>query len=363
MKYTILLFVISLSTLTGCDPFHTKIEDQEIKVFTYEAVSKKGNLPTPSSLNIVTWNIKFGGARVDFFFDCYGDEVLMNETEVLANMAGLSEKIRQMDPDIIFLQEVDVDSKRSGYVDQVQYILDHSDLNYGVYAAQWLADFVPNHGIGQMNSGNAILSKYPLTNSERIALPLICEQSGIKKYFYLRRNILTANVTINANKIEVLCTHTSAYSNDGTKTQQIRIIKSKLSSIDAKGNDFIIGGDFNNIPPQTIKYCEFDDAVCPDDSDFKFSPCSVLVNDLPVMEIFDEYDAAITQEMYLKNQSLYFSYTSNKDGFWNRKLDYIFTNGNFKSGDGMVHQDISTGGMITMPLSDHAPISSTYLLK
>lgn len=81
------------------------------------------------------------------------------------------------------------------------------------------------------------------------------------------------------------------------------------------------------------------------------------------MEIFSEYDAAIPQDVYMVNQNLYTSYTANKNGFWNRKLDYIFTNDSLVKGSGLVHQDISTGGMETMPLSDHAPISTIYQIK
>tara|TARA_R110002050_G_scaffold109799_1_gene221409 strand:- start:139855 stop:140907 length:1053 start_codon:yes stop_codon:yes gene_type:complete len=348
---------------TSCDPFHTKVEDQEPQVQSYKANSINITSLLPTSLKVATWNIKFGAGRIDVFFDCYGDRVLITEQEVLDNMAALCLKIKQMNPDIIFLQEVDVDSKRSGYVDQVQYILDHSDLNYGVYAAQWLADYVPNHGIGQMNSGNAILSKYPLNSAQRIALPLITEQSALEKYFYLRRNILTANIMISSQTIELLATHTSAYSNDGTKTTQIQIIKDRIAGLNANGQSFIIGGDFNNIPPGTIKYCNFDDDVCADDSPFKLASCEVLAKDLDVMKIFSEYNAAIPQDVYMQNQDLYASFTSNKDGFWNRKLDYIFTNDSLIDGSGMVHQGVSTGGMETMPLSDHAPISTIYLLK
>ena len=142
--------------LFSCNPFHTETENQEIQIVTYEAKDIVEAPTVDSLLKIVTWNIKFGGGRIDFFFDCHGDRVLMNEHEVLANMVGVAANIKVMNPDIIFLQEADIDAKRSAYVDQVQYILDNTDLNYAVYAAQWEADYVPNEGIGQMNSGNAI---------------------------------------------------------------------------------------------------------------------------------------------------------------------------------------------------------------
>jgi len=365
MNFKPLIYLSFISLLLfSCDPFHTETENEKITVVTYEA----RNLVVPNSidstLKIVTWNIKFGGGRIDFFFDCHGDRVLMNESEVLTNMKGIADNIKNMNPDVIFLQEVDIDSKRSAYVDQIQYILDNTELNYAVYAAQWKADYIPSDGIGQMNSGNAILSKFPLDNSERIALPLIGEQSGLVQYFYLRRNLLIADITVNTNEINLLCTHTSAYSTDGTKKEQLDLIKEKVASLDTNGERFILGGDFNNLPPNTSKHCDFDDDACTTESGFGTQSCEVLAEELPNMNIFiDSYDEAISQARYDADESKFYSFTSDKDGFWNRKLDYVFTNGNFVENSGLVHQDISTGGFNTMAVSDHAPVSATYKLN
>jgi len=291
MNFKPLMYLSFLSLLMfSCNPFHTKIEDEKITVVSYEAKNIVQPSTPDSLLNIVTWNIKFGGGRIDMFFDCHGDRVIMTHSEVMENMKGVAANIKHMNPDIIFLQEVDIDSKRSVYVDQVQYILDNTDLNYAVYASQWKADYIPSDGLGQMNSGNAILSKYPLDNAERIALPLIGEQSGLVQYFYLRRNVLVADVTIKDKKINLLGTHTSAYSTDGTKKIQLEKIKEKVAEIDSKGERFILGGDFNNLPPNTQKYCDFDDDVC--EGEFATQPCDVFIEELPNMKIFsDSYDS------------------------------------------------------------------------
>lgn len=360
MKLKFSISIFALLFLAACDPFHTKIEDQEFTVIQYEARNKTTPTATLSTLKIATWNIKFGGGRIDFFFDCHGDRVLMTKTEVLENMAGVAAKVRNMNPDVIFLQEVDIDSKRSAYVDQVQYLLDNTDLNYAVYASQWQADYVPSDGVGQVNSGNAILSKYPLNNAERIALPLIAEQSGLVQYFYLRRNILLADLTINNKTVKVLNTHTSAYSSDGTKKEQLEIIQKRVADLDAANIPFILGGDFNNLPPNSTTYCNFDDDVCTEESGYASLPCDVLLEELSNMQIYASYEAAIPQAKYESNQSIYGTFTSDKDGFWNRKLDYIFTNGDFVDDAGMVHQGVSSGGMATMPLSDHCPITTIF---
>ncbi len=358
-----LLFIILAFSLLSCDPFNNIIENETNKdaaiYFTASDINIENNIA--DTLNIVTWNIKFGGGRIDFFFDCYDDRVLMTKEEVMTNMEAVVKKITNMNPDILFLQEIDIDSKRSAYVDQLQYILDNTGFNYAYYGSQWKSDYVPSDGIGRVNSGNAILSKYELSNAERIPLSLIDEQAGIVQYFYLRRNLLKADVKIGDKTIIALNTHTSAYSTDGTKINQLNEIKTEVDLIDSEGKDFILGGDFNTIPPNSAIYENFDDDKCADGSDFESQS---FKEELTTMKMFiDNYQIAIPQAKYDLDNSKYFSFTSDKDGFWNRKLDYIFTNGNFVTNTGMVHQDVSTGGFNTMVLSDHAPVSVKYVLK
>ena len=364
MKKVKLLVYWSVASLffISCDPFNAIIEEDDDTVVLYEASDIK-MAEIDSTLKVVTWNIKFGGGRIDFFFDCHGDRVLMSAAEVLSNMEEIAANIRHINPDILYVQEADIDAKRSAYINQVQYILDHSDLNYAVYASQWKADYVPSDGIGQMNSGNAILSKFPLDNAERVALPLIGEQSGLVQYFYLRRNILTTDVIVQNTKVALLNTHTSAYSTDGTKKQQLELIEKRIAALESNGKPFVLGGDFNNLPAGSTKFCEFNDDACVEGSGYETLPCNVLEEELENMKIYDAYEAAIPQAKYLLNQAKYGSFTSDKDGFWNRKLDYIFTNGSFVENSGLVHQDFSTGGFETMPLSDHAPVSVIYKLN
>lgn len=341
--------------LLACDPFGTLFPEEEGAVlYTASSIKEAG---ATNRVRVMTYNVKFGGARVDFFFDCHGDEVLMSRSVVEDNMAALAKLIRAADPDILFVQEVDILSKRSAYVDQVQYLLDETDLNYAAYASQWKADYVPSDGLGAVDSGNAILSKWPLENAVRLALPLRSDQSGIERYFYLKRNILIADVTPWDEAVRLVVTHTDAYSKDGTKPEQIRLFEEQLDL--AEG--LVIGaGDLNTLPPGTRKQHEFDDSVCTDE-DFQaddYREESELLESL-----YEKYEPAISREAYKANNAPYFTHTTSGDGFWNRKLDYIFTSGQVIAGSGVTHQDASTLGIETMPLSDHAPITVEIALQ
>lgn len=339
--------------LTACDPFNTQFDDVEDAEF-YEAADKEPAPAKRDRLVVMSWNVKFGGARIDFFFDCYGDRVIMEEGEVLENLEGLAKKINQVDPDVLLLQEVDTNSKRAAHLDQVQWLLDHTDFNYGAYASQWRASYIPKHGLGRVDSGNAILSRWPMDHAERLALPLIGEQDPITQYFYLKRNILRAEVDIPGKEpLWVANTHTAAFAQDGTRARQVEIFKEELEKFDEQGKTFVAGGDLNTIPPGSERLKNFPDSICEDEG----LQADDYTSEVGLLDPFYErWQPAIPLERYREDNQRFTTHTTDKSGFWSRKLDYLFTNGTPVEGSGMVHQDEETGGMATMPLSDHAPV-------
>jgi endonuclease/exonuclease/phosphatase family metal-dependent hydrolase len=346
-----------LLTALACDPFHAEfapIEDAEI----YTARDPSPPPTDRNDLQLLTYNIKFGGGRIDFFFDCHGDAVLMSEKQVDTHMRRIAELIRELDPDVVFLQEVDVNSKRSAYVDQLQYLLDHTELNHALYASHWRVDFVPSDGLGPVDSGNAIASKYRLTDGTRIALPLREDQPSLDRYFYLRRNVLTARLQLGERRgsVGLVATHTAAYSKDGTKLSHIERFKREMDEMMEAG--LVVGaGDLNTLPPDSEQTHDFDDSACKGD----FEADDYREEGDWLKPLYDDYASAIPLASYVADNAAYFSHTTSKDGFWNRKLDYIFSNGELEGGE--VIQDASAVGIATMPLSDHAPLRATLSIE
>ena len=59
--------------LFGCDPFHTGFEDLEEA--RYYRAEQRAPVPAPRPvLRVMNYNVKFGGGRIDFFFDCFGGD-------------------------------------------------------------------------------------------------------------------------------------------------------------------------------------------------------------------------------------------------------------------------------------------------
>ncbi len=77
----------ALLALAGwrCEPIVTTFDDIEEAVY-YRAASLVEPPPAVDTLLVMTWNIKFGGGDIDFWYDCWGKRVLMTEEEVLDNL-------------------------------------------------------------------------------------------------------------------------------------------------------------------------------------------------------------------------------------------------------------------------------------
>jgi endonuclease/exonuclease/phosphatase family metal-dependent hydrolase len=340
----LLLLLLSLLAGLGCDPLANLFEPIEPAVM-YQA-QQLTDAPAPDGrVRLMTYNIKFGGARLDFWFDCHGDYHNMSKSTVKPHLAALAAKIEQLAPDIVFVQEADVDSRRSAYVDQVQYLLDHTTLNYGAYASQWRVQFIPKEKLGQMDSGNAILSRWPLTDAVRIALPLRTDQDELTQQYYLKRNMLRARVAPSGVTPLVLVNiHADAYSQDGTKKKHVDRFWDQLVEAQAAGQLVVAGGDLNTQPPGSVKWSDYPDAVC-SDADFQGDDHSGEQDWL--VRFYQSYSEAIPLTDYTATNAPYFTHSTSKDHLWNRTLDYLFTNGVFDNGE-VVQEG-------TMLLSDHAP--------
>ena len=366
-NYIILFFSL---LFFSCEPFVTEFNNLENAVM-YESVDKTDSLD-PTSLKVMTWNIRFGAGRIPWKYDSCGDRVLLTEDEVDNNLDNIVDFINEELPDIIILQEVDVLSKRTSYVDQVQYILDNTHFNYGAYASMWQAQFIPNDGLGMVDVGNAILSRWEIENAERIQLPLRSDQSSIEQYFYLRRNILKTKINININSsFYVVGTHTTAFATDDTKQKHIDKFFDVLSSIEEDAI-FISGGDLNALTPNAPKrdFCEEDKChndFCDNDYDnnqiYQASYFNHLENEenllLPLYENFySAFDDALVDDYTNFTHSTWNEDEDNPGStdseYWDRKLDYLFSSEPLTNG--RTHQE-------QYMLSDHAPVSAIMEIR
>jgi len=344
--------------ISSCDPLVNEFNDIE------EAIMYRANNITEFSakdtIKVMTWNIRFGVARLRFFGDGCGDRVILKKNEVYEALEDLVEKIKVEDPDILLLQEVDVQSKKTGYIDQAQWLVDHTDFNYGAYASMWESQIILADGLGRVNTGNLILSKWELDNAERYQLPLRGDQDALTKYFYLRRNVLKATVNMPGKPFYAVNTHATAFATDETKQKHLDKFKSILDGIVAEGKFFVAGGDLNEIPPNASKmdYCL--DDQCEGESfhepgGYNHKEGSYFAPEITWLDaLYKSYKPAIPLDIYGVYETKHFTHSVDINLTLDRKLDYLWTNTGWFNGT--THQE-------AIKLSDHIPVSAKWVVK
>ncbi|AKJ05706.1 endonuclease/exonuclease/phosphatase family protein [Archangium gephyra] len=340
----------------------------------------------PASLRVMAWNVKYGACRIDFWFDFWGDRVQMSESEVTGCLTRVAALIREYDPDILMTEEIEVDSKRSAYIDQVRFLLENTNLRYAAYMSTWDSRYVPSEGVGRINLGNAILSRYPITKAERIRQEDRTDQDPVTGTFYIKRAIGRAEVDVgNGRTIAAYVVHTEAYDQDGTKQKQIQQIHDVLR---AETLPWVIGGDFNELPPVcderaaagTPESCVgklrlagfLDERESSKGTEFEQPPYTPSV----MKRFYDDFEPSITLARYgvgEENQRPFFTHSvlgpdsvndQGVPGTWNRTLDYLF----IRKGEVWTDTDVIQGpGRLGVQgdasrLSDHAPVAGTWRL-
>lgn len=330
----------------------------------YLEKKKKVQAETPdSSIVIMTWNIRYGFGRGPWFGDACGYKVIYTKEEVINNLQLIARRIKQVNPDILILQEAEINSSRSGYVNQVKWLLDNTDFNYAVYGLQWKAQFVPSDGLGRIEESNAILSRWKLKDAKRFQLDLRKDQDALVRYFYERYCMVEASVEVPGFKdLVVVNIHAAAFATDDTKYLNLTELKNELERLSQSGEVFVAGGDLNTLPPGSNKtdYCIED--MCqgesfhnPGDVPMHKEGSDYTPERAWLVPFYDSYQSAISIYQYLTDQEQYFTHTTRPGHFWDRTLDYLFTNSRWQNGSSFVRQDFMTE-------SDHAPVGGELIL-
>jgi len=349
LRYSVFLLLIAL--FTACDPFNEEVDSFDISQFYAENFVEPQKTDT---LVVMTWNIKFAGGRFNFFFDCNGDYTLMTKKETVANLERIAQVIKQYDPDVLFIQEIDVASKRSEYVNELQWLLDNTLLNYGVFASDWKSDFISNYGLGRMNSGNAILTKRKIFEIERFALP-IAESSFDE--LNVQRCILQVKLILNNNNtVYLLSSQLSAFNPDNLKLRQLDFLKSHLTGLDNGKQAFLLGATLNIVPHISSQVNGFNDFTCESESEFSATDYSSQIGG--IAEMYEKFSPAVSLNNLAANDSLHFTFSNSAQHTWNRKLDYLFSNHHF-----IEQSAVTLQTDVTFIASDHAPILARFILN
>ncbi|MBO6280070.1 MAG: endonuclease [Bacilli bacterium] len=281
MNKVVKIILISFGSLIGVTvlaigSFLAFASATELKVSDIEKLQVDGNVTTKidSSVDhsILSWNIGYGA--LDENMDCHldgGRQVYGSSYDkVIENINAITTDIKNINPDMFLLQEIDIDSRRSYNTNQRNMFINSfsQDQYNNTLALNFQAGFIPipiYSPMGKVISGISTFSKYQVSYAERRQLPI--PFSWPMTLFNLKRCLLINRIPIEGSEKELILVnlHLEAYDDGEGKAKQLKVLMDYLYEERNKGNYVIAGGDFN----QTFReeyfslYPKRNDWVCP----------------------------------------------------------------------------------------------------
>ena len=199
--------------------------------------------------SVLTWNIGYGalGDNADFFMD--GGKMVSSASKerVQQNMEGIAGVLKELQSEVILLQEVDLDSRRSHSINEQSFLEQKLTGYCDSFAANHKVLYVPYPvpPIGKVECGLTTFSKYRVTDAVRVALP--CPFHYPVRIANLKRCVMVSRIPVEgSDKYLVLVNlHLEAYDDGEGKLAQTKMLSDLLQKEVEKGNYVIAAGDFN----------------------------------------------------------------------------------------------------------------------
>lgn len=222
-----------------------------------EEVSVTGTADEPADgrVRVLTCNIGYAGLgkNQDFFMDGGGMVRPGQKTDVETNLKGIGGMLTDHPADVVFVQEADVDSHRSYYIDEAGYLAGLTKKN-AAFAYNYKAAFVPYPipMIGKVEGGLLTLTDYRVESASRVALP--ASFTWPVSTCNLKRCLLVCRVPYEGHELVLVNLHLEAYDDGEGKIAQTNMLMDFLTAEYEKGNYVIAGGDFNQTFPDIAGY-------------------------------------------------------------------------------------------------------------
>jgi endonuclease/exonuclease/phosphatase family metal-dependent hydrolase len=315
-----------------------------------DAASEAPVLAPGQALKVMTWNIQYlAGKRYVFWYDMSdgsGPDERPTPEDIAYNLDEVTRVIRDEQPDIVLLQEVNDGAKNTDYLDQLALLQERVTDLYpcSSQAFYWKADFIPNpHIWGSVGMKLATLSRYRIERAERLQLPEP-HANFISRRFQHKHAMLVSYLPLrDGARLAVINTHLAS----GAQTQaQVQRVEQQLNRLESQGTPWLIGGDFNLLP--LGQYQRLAD-----------EQRNGYLADSPLHALWDTFSMvpsnAEASGMDRRQWLTHFPNDLRVDGP-DRTLDYLFHSPSLKRIEAKVRRED------TLLISDHLPLIGRFLL-
>lgn len=292
---------------------------------------------------IMTWNIGYAGLDkdTDFFMDGGKMVFPIDKNHVEKSLNHIIKSSKKMDADIKFFQEVDINSKRTYHINQVEKIRKNLGGNTS-FALNFKADFIPYPipPMGKVESGIMTQTDFKIKKSKRyqqeIPHKFPTRLVNLKRAF----NPSYIDIKNSDKKLVIINVHLDAYeSGNKGRIAQTKEIIDFVNKEYKKGNYVLVGGDFNQ-------------------------ELSGIYKKLPE-GIWNP--SPFPKEMLTKNIKLYYDKNGKtsvvNDKPYTGKDAYLSTIDGFLATDNIEIKNIKTQTKENFQYSDHNPVVMEFVLK
>ena len=199
---------------------------------------------TPETISVVSYNIGYlSGLTNQEAVE--RDLALMERNQETAIAA-----LQQANPDIIGFQEIDFEAYRSFERNQQYAMSSALEMSFAAIAINWDKHYVPFPywppavHYKKVVSGQAILSRYPITNNERIVLEKVPDNPFYYNALYLDRVAQVAEIDLDGQPLIAINVHLEAF-DAPTRTRQSEFVLA-LAEDYAADYPVVLMGDFNS---------------------------------------------------------------------------------------------------------------------
>ena len=306
------------------------------------------------ALKVMTWNVQYlAGKRYVFWYnlaDGSGPDTRPTAEDMAFSLDQVTRVIRDEQPDLVLLQEVDKNAKASGYQDQLKLLQERLVDLYpcSAQAVTWQADFVPDrHIFGSVGRTLVTLSRFQIEHAERLQLP-VAEANLISRQFAPKPALLVSYLPLNdGGQFVAINTQLDSPTQDNSNLrQQMQATAAALNRFESYGTPWLIGGDFNLLP--IGQYLRL-----PAEQRAGYSPDSEL------HQLWEKYPMIPSNpEATGIDRELWLTHFPNDPRVEepDRTLDYLFYSPKLKRIEGYVRQED------TLTISDHLPVVGRCLL-
>ena len=350
----IVTLIVALFLLIRFSTYHPA----DIEAAEMSCPADTPQLKPGQSLKVMSWNVQYmAGKNYVFYYDLLdgsGPDVRPSRTDIEATFSEVARVIREENPDVVLLQEVDQGAKRTDKEDQHARLLEMlKDQKYACHAQAfyWKGAFIPHPKVmGSVGLKLSTFSRYHINSATRRALPML-KQDWLTDQFYLKRTILETALTVEGRDrpMVALNTHLDAFA-QGTDTmeRQVATLSARIAELEANNTPWVSAGDYNLLPPGDAY-----DKLIPAKREY-YKPKSELE---PLFTTYQAVpSAAQTQGA---DAAKWFTHFPNDPTIKapDRTIDFIFVSRHLKLGKHAVRQND------TLKISDHLPILAEVSLQ